>query len=106
MGIEGNSNITVDYLLSAFSQYFFKLPCLTEIPCLVFFKFYSLLAFSCNLIGLLSHLIYPVHSLYIFLPSLLQKQRKMGKEDFFEVVSAPMRVHMLSCYKSYTHTQL
>lgn len=66
----------------------------------VFFVFYSLPSFPCNLIGLLSHLTHPIHSLHMLLPSLLQKRRKMG-EDFFEVVSAPKRVHALSRY----HTQ-
>ena len=38
----------------------------------------------------------------MLLPSLLQKQSKMG-EDFFEVVSAPMRVYMLSRYQKQTN---
>lgn len=38
----------------------------------------------------------------MLLPSLLQKQRKMG-EDFFEVVSAPMRVYTLSRYQKQTN---
>ena len=66
--------------------------------CAVCVLFTSISPLPCSLIGLLSHLTHPIHSLPTLLPSVLQKWRKMG-EDFFEVISAPTRVYMLSCYE-------
>ena len=75
--------------------------------CEVCVWFTSISPLPCSLIGLLSHLTHPVHSLPILLPSLLQKRTKMGK-DFFEVISAPTRLYLLSRYQkqiqTHTHT--
>lgn len=78
------------FLLNSLQIYFLIKDCVGFLPC-------SLLPSPCNLIGPLSHLMHTVHLLGVSCLFFLWIRREMS-ENFFEAISAPVRVYTLSHY--------
>lgn len=79
-----------------------KRPCLPEILCVGLF--YLLLSSPCNLIGILSHLTHPIHSLHMV---CLLSCRNEGRWVKISLKSFQLpRVYTLPCYQKITVVQL